>query len=136
MAERNEAKFFITMQDDATGKLKKASAEFVAMAAQMGIAAKTAGGGVVMNLNQAGKATNEFGRHLRNSGATADKFAMRYNRIQKQFDNYDCGVFSEVFITQMLKNISFDEICKRMKSDRDINKLRDVLYTPSKVSKI
>jgi hypothetical protein len=64
---------------------------------------------------------------------TADKFAMRYNKIQKQFSNYDCGVFSEVFLTQVLKNVSFDDICQRMHTDEHINKLRDVLYTPSKV---
>jgi hypothetical protein len=59
------------------------------------------------------------------------RFAMRYNKVQKQFDNYDCGVFSEVFLTQILKQIPFDNICKRMKTDREINALRDVLYTPS-----
>lgn len=63
------------------------------------------------------------------------RFAMRYNKIQKQFDNYDCGVFSEVFLTQVLKQIPFDDICKRMKTDHEINMLRDVLYTPSQVKK-
>ena len=63
------------------------------------------------------------------------RFAMRYNKIQKQFDNYDCGVFSEVFLTQILKHITFDDICKRMKTDHEINLLRDVLYTPSNVKK-
>lgn len=70
---------------------------------------------------------DKFGREV------GSHFAMRYNKIQKQFDNYDCGVFSEVFLTQILKNIKFDDICKRMKTDREINLLRDVLYTPSKV---
>jgi Ulp1 family protease len=63
----------------------------------------------------------------------ADKFAMRYNKIQKQFSNYDCGVFSEVFLTQILKDIKFDDIARRMHTDDEINKLRDVLYTPSKM---
>jgi hypothetical protein len=63
----------------------------------------------------------------------ADRFAMRYNKIQKQFDNYDCGVFSEVFLTQILKDIPFDVICQKMKTDREINAIRDVLYTPSKL---
>lgn len=67
------------------------------------------------------------------SKKVADRFAMRYNKIQKQFDNYDCGVFSEVFLTQILKDIPFDIICQKMKTDNEINKLRDVLYTPSKV---
>lgn len=63
----------------------------------------------------------------------ADRFSLRSNEIQKQFDNYDCGVFSEVFITQILRDIPFDIICKYMKTDREINQLRDVLYTPSKL---
>lgn len=67
------------------------------------------------------------------SKKVADKFAMRYNKIQKQFSNFDCGVFSEVFLTQILKNVSFDDICKRMHTDDEVNKLRDVLYTPSKL---
>lgn len=65
----------------------------------------------------------------------AQRFAMRYNKIQKQFDNYDCGVFAEVFLTQILKRLSFDEICRRMKTDKQINKLRDILYTPSNINK-
>jgi hypothetical protein len=67
------------------------------------------------------------------SKKVADRFAIRYNKIQKQFDNYDCGVFSEVFLTQVLRNIPFDVICQKMKTDREINMLRDVLYTPSNV---
>lgn len=67
------------------------------------------------------------------SKKVADRFVMRYNRIQRQFLGYDCGVFSEVFITQMLKDIPFMEICKRMPTDDGVNKLRDVLYTPQKL---
>ena len=67
------------------------------------------------------------------SKKVADKFAMRYNKVQKQFSNYDCGVFSEIFLTQILKNVPFDDICKRMHTDDEVNKLRDVLYTPSKL---
>jgi len=65
------------------------------------------------------------------SKKVADRFAMRYNKVQKQFSNYDCGVFSEVFLTQVLKDVPFDDICRRMHTDDEINKLRDVLYTPS-----
>lgn len=65
------------------------------------------------------------------SKKVADRFAMRYNKVQKQFSNYDCGVFSEVFLTQVLKDVPFDDICRRMHTDDQINKLRDVLYTPS-----
>lgn len=59
------------------------------------------------------------------------KFKSHENTIQKQYDNYDCGVYSIVFLTQCLKNIKFEEICKRMKNDEGVNKLRDILYRPN-----
>jgi len=58
-------------------------------------------------------------------------FEVRSNSIRRQYKGTECGVFSQVFITQMLKNIKFDEICKRMPRDDDIQKLRDILYSPS-----
>lgn len=60
-----------------------------------------------------------------------DEFKSHVNKIQKQFDNYDCGVYSIVFLTQCLKNIKFEEICDRMKNDEGVNKLRDILYRPN-----
>lgn len=63
--------------------------------------------------------------------ATSAKFAMKYNKTQKQFANTECGVFSEVFLTQICKDIKFEDICAKMKTDNEINKIRDVLYTPS-----
>lgn len=63
---------------------------------------------------------------------TSKNFDILYNKIPAQFDNFDCGMFTQIFITQMVKYIPFDEICKGMKNDDDINKLRDVLYRPSK----
>lgn len=58
-------------------------------------------------------------------------FQTKYNTIQKQFKNTECGVFSMIFITQMLKNVPFDEICRRMKNDDQVNEIRDVLYRPN-----
>lgn len=59
------------------------------------------------------------------------KFEVKHNKIQRQFSNYDCGVFSCVILTQCLKDIPFDHICKRMHTDKEINRLRDVLYRPN-----
>ena len=56
-------------------------------------------------------------------------FEMKENKIQKQFGNSECGMFSIVFLTQCLKNIKFDLICKRMPTDAEINRIRDVLFT-------
>lgn len=61
------------------------------------------------------------------------KFTIKFNTVQKQFKNTECGVFSMVFITQMLKYIDFDYICKFMKKDDQMNDIRDVLYRPNKI---
>lgn len=60
------------------------------------------------------------------------KFKAYENKVQRQFSNYDCGVFVQVFITQMLKNIhKFKYVCEHMHKDKEINKIRDVLYRPN-----
>ena len=64
------------------------------------------------------------------AGENSAKFECKENKIQRQFSNYDCGMFCIVFMTQCLKNIKFDEICKRMYTDKQINALRKVLYRP------
>lgn len=58
----------------------------------------------------------------------SSKFIIDYNKHRKQYKNTECGIFSIVFLTQCLKYIEFKDICKRMRTDDDINKLRDVLY--------
>ena len=59
-----------------------------------------------------------------------ERFKAYENRVQKQYDNYDCGVYSCVFLTQCLKNVAFKTICARMHTDKGVNALRDVLYRP------
>lgn len=61
----------------------------------------------------------------------ADRFIIEYNKKQKQFKNTECGVFSMVFLTQMLKSIDFDFVCQHMKKDDDMNAIRDILYRPN-----
>ena len=60
----------------------------------------------------------------------AKHFEVEQNRVQKQFKNTECGMFSIVFLTQMLKNISFEKICKHMRKDDGINEIRDIVYRP------
>jgi hypothetical protein len=60
----------------------------------------------------------------------ASRFSRKYNTVQRQFKNTECGMFCLVFQTQCMKNIDFDEICQRMKYDDDVNKIRDVLFSP------
>lgn len=65
--------------------------------------------------------------HLKKS---AHRFEVEHNKIQKQFKDTECGVFSIIFLTQCLKNVPFSFICKHMRTDDEINKLRDSIYTP------
>lgn len=61
----------------------------------------------------------------------AQQFSAKYNTVQKQFKNTECGIFSMVFVTQALKNIDFNTICKFMKKDDKMNDIRDILYRPN-----
>ncbi len=72
---------------------------------------------------------NQVKKYMKND---AKKFTIKYNKIQKQFKDTECGMFSIIFITQCLKYVPFNFICKHMRTDDDINKLRDVIYTPMK----
>lgn len=61
------------------------------------------------------------------------EFIIKYNKIQKQRKDTECGVFSMVFITQCLKDVPFDFICQHMKTDDEINIIRNrVFYSPNK----
>lgn len=71
-----------------------------------------------------GQVNNHFAKD------TASKFNVQHNKTQKQFKNTECGMFSIVFLTQMLKHIPFDTICSKMRKDDGINSLRDMIYRP------
>lgn len=58
-------------------------------------------------------------------------FEVSHNKVQKQTKNSECGMFSMVFLTQMLKEkYNFQYICQNMRKDDDINQIRDILYRP------
>lgn len=63
-----------------------------------------------------------------------DKLEVRWNKIQRQRKNFDCGVFSMLFHINMLK-LGFDDVCKKMGDDDQVAKYRDILYRPSKFKK-
>ena len=65
------------------------------------------------------------------SQKVAEQFKVKYNKVQKQFKNTECGMFSVIFLTLYLKQVPFDFICEHMRTDDEINRLRDVVYTPS-----
>lgn len=64
-----------------------------------------------------------------------DKIEFKCNTIQRQRKNFDCGVFSMLFLINMLKR-GFDDVCKKMGDDDQVAKYRDVLYRPSQFKKM
>jgi hypothetical protein len=60
-----------------------------------------------------------------------ESFKYKFNNIQHQRKNSECGVFSMNFIRLCLENpeMNFRSIKQLMGSDDDMNKLRDYFYT-------
>jgi hypothetical protein len=55
-------------------------------------------------------------------------FDIRYNNIQHQQNDSECGVYSINFILRMVKGEKFDEITKNITSDEEVNKCRKVYF--------
>jgi hypothetical protein len=70
----------------------------------------------------------DFMKKIKSQAGT--NFQLESNKIQKQFQNTECGMFSVIFLTQCLKKIPFNYICKHMRTDDEINRIRDIIYTP------
>ena len=51
-------------------------------------------------------------------------FDIRYNNIQHQFANSECGVYSINFITRLISGETFDNIINNPTSDENMNKFR------------
>jgi hypothetical protein len=78
-------------------------------------------------------ANKTIGGRASSRTSTQPKFELNFNTVQKQSKNTECGIFSIVFITQMLRQkYTFDFICDNMRRDDDMNSIRDVLYRPSR----
>jgi hypothetical protein len=52
------------------------------------------------------------------------EFDIRYNNIQHQFNNSECGVYSINFIVRLVGDENFDEITKNITKDNEMNKCR------------
>lgn len=56
------------------------------------------------------------------------KIDIRYNTIQHQFKDSECGVYSTNFILRLVKGESFDSITQNITKDDEINECRDVYF--------
>jgi len=55
-------------------------------------------------------------------------FDIRYNNIQHQLKDSECGVYSMNFIIRAVKGESFDDITTNITTDSEINECRDVYF--------
>lgn len=60
------------------------------------------------------------------------KIDFRYNTVQHQKKNTECGVYSINFILRSLKGETFDDITENITTDKEINKCRSVYFSNSK----
>lgn len=61
------------------------------------------------------------------------KTILDYNHTRHQYKNSECGVYSMMFIINMLENNDFKKNTHTIVLDDDMNKNRNKLYTPSNV---
>ena len=57
-----------------------------------------------------------------------EDFDIRYNNIQHQFDNSECGVYSINFILDMVEGKKFDDVINNIKKDEKMNANRKILF--------
>ena len=58
----------------------------------------------------------------------SEDYDVRYNKIQHQFKNSECGVYSMNFIIRLLEGESFDEIVNNITNDDKMNSCRNVYF--------
>jgi hypothetical protein len=84
-------------------------------------------GNVVSDINKLGdkqlkqKYLNKFSKKL-------EDFDIRFNNIQHQFKNSECGVYSINFILRLVKDESFDEIINNVTKDDKMNECRQTYF--------
>ena len=72
---------------------------------------------------------NAFIKKITSNGETTylnklKDFDIRYNTVQHQFNNSECGVYSINFIVRLVGGESFDEITQNITKDNEMNKCR------------
>ena len=53
---------------------------------------------------------------------------LRVNKVRHQYENSECGVYSINFILQLLNGKSFDDITENKLKDKEVNKLRKIIF--------
>lgn len=69
---------------------------------------------------------NKLLKNIKND--SLDEFDIKYNNIQHQKKDSECGVYSMNCILRLLKGESFDSISKNITPDEKVNECRDVYF--------
>ncbi len=56
------------------------------------------------------------------------EYDIRYNKVQHQYKNSECGVYSLNFIIRLLEGETFDEIVNNITNDDQMNKYREIIF--------
>ena len=79
-----------------------------------------------------GKKIKEFYKkiltYMKQQKGTSNIYDIRYNKIQHQFKNSECGVYSMNFIIRLLNNESFDHIINNITKDDKMNDCRNAYF--------
>ena len=74
--------------------------------------------------NKSNKSNTSYSNQIKN----LSKFDIRFNNIQHQFKNSECGVYSINFIIRLAKGESFDSITKDIMKDDEMNNCRKTYF--------
>ncbi len=55
-------------------------------------------------------------------------YDIRYNKVQHQYKNSECGVYSLNFIIRLLEGETFDDIVNNITNDDTMNKYREIIF--------
>lgn len=79
-------------------------------------------------LREIKKNKNTSSKHITLLNNKLNEFDIRYNNIQHQQKNSECGVYSINFILRAIKGESFDSITKNITNDDKMNECRNVYF--------
>ena len=85
--------------------------------------------GTIMSLINNITTKNLKQKYIKNFTKKFNGFDIRYNNIQHQFKNSECGVYSINFIVRLVKGESFDEIINNVIKDEKMNECRQTYFT-------
>jgi hypothetical protein len=67
-------------------------------------------------------------RYMVSKGIETKDIDMRWNKVQHQKENSECGVYSMNFLLRMLRGDDFDTVCKTPMPDRMVNRCRNKYF--------